>query len=60
VSQVYGIMMGQRVKMSGAALQSQFMLNPKDVQIAALQAEVAALKKARATAKPAAKTKKKR
>jgi hypothetical protein len=50
VSQVYGVMLGQRVKMDGKALQSQFMLNPKDVQIAALQAEVAALKKA--SAKP--------
>ncbi len=43
--EVYGVMLGQRVKMPGNALQSQFMLNPKDVQIAALQAEVAELKK---------------
>jgi hypothetical protein len=41
-SAVYGVMMGQRVKMEGAALQSQFMLNPKDVQIAQLQAELQA------------------
>ena len=52
VTQVYGVMLGQRVKMDGKALQSQFMLNPKDVQIAALQAEVAALKKAAAPKKP--------
>jgi len=57
VGQIYGVMMGQRVKMEAAALQSQFMLNPKDVQIAALQAEVAALKKgaAAAAARPASK-----
>jgi len=48
VGQIYGVMMGQRVKMEAAALQSQFMLNPKDVQIAALQAEVAALKQSAA------------
>lgn len=42
--EVYGIMMGQRIKMKGTELQSQFMLNPKDVEIAALKAEVAALK----------------
>lgn len=47
VNTVYGIMMGERVKMSAAALQSQFMLNPKDVRIAQLEAEVAALKRAR-------------
>ncbi len=45
--EVYGVMMGQRVKMDGKApLQSQFMLNPKDVEIAGLKAEVAALKAA--------------
>jgi acetone carboxylase, alpha subunit len=55
VSQVYGVMLGQRVKMDGKALQSQFMLNPKDVQIAALQAEVAALKKAGAGPRKAGK-----
>ncbi|WP_421793766.1 hydantoinase B/oxoprolinase family protein [Hydrocarboniphaga effusa] len=47
VNTVYGIMMGERVKMSATALQSQFMLNPKDVRIAQLEAEVAALKRAR-------------
>ena len=46
VSAVYGIMMGQRVKMDGKALQSQFMLNPKDVRIMELEAEVKALKSA--------------
>jgi N-methylhydantoinase B/oxoprolinase/acetone carboxylase alpha subunit len=46
VNTVYGIMMGERVKMSATALQSQFMLNPKDVRIAQLEAEVAALKRA--------------
>lgn len=40
---IYGIMAGQRVKMRADALQSQFMLNPKDVRIAELEAEVAAL-----------------
>ena len=44
---VYGVMMGERVKMSATALQSQFMLNPKDVRIAQLEVEVAALKRAR-------------
>ena len=44
VSTVYGVMMGQRVKMAGKALQSQFMLNPKDVRIAELEAEVARLR----------------
>jgi acetone carboxylase, alpha subunit len=42
-TEVYGVMMGQRVKMEGAALQSQFMLNPKDVQIAGLQAQLKAV-----------------
>jgi hypothetical protein len=46
VNTVYGVMMGERVKMSATALQSQFMLNPKDVRIAQLEAEVAALKRA--------------
>jgi acetone carboxylase alpha subunit len=41
---VYGLNMGQRVKMQGSALQSQFMLNPKDLRIAALQAQVEALR----------------
>ena len=45
--EVYGVMLGNRVKMNGNALQSQFMLNPKDVRIAELEAEVAALKGAR-------------
>ncbi|NGY04492.1 hydantoinase B/oxoprolinase family protein [Solimonas terrae] len=45
-SQVYGVMMGQRMKMDGDKLASMFMLNPKDVQIAALQAEVASLRAA--------------
>jgi len=45
-SVVYGIMAGQRVKMPADAIQSQFMLNPKDVRIAELEAEVAALKAA--------------
>lgn len=49
VGTVYGIMMGQRVKMDGTALQSQFMPNPKDLRIAALEAEVAALKRAAAS-----------
>lgn len=44
VSRIYGIMMGQRVTMDAKALQSQFMLNPKDVRIAQLEAENAALK----------------
>ena len=42
--EVYGIVMGQRIKMKGTELQGQFMLNPKDVEIAALKAEVASLK----------------
>ncbi|QHS09278.1 hydantoinase B/oxoprolinase family protein [Sinimarinibacterium sp. NLF-5-8] len=37
---IYGVTMGQRVKMQADALQSQFMLNPKDVQIAQLRAEL--------------------
>ena len=44
---VYGINVGKRVRMKGSALQSQFMLNPKDVEIAALKAEVAELRRAR-------------
>ena len=44
VSEVYGVSMGQRVKMPGNALQSQFMLNPKDLRIAELQAENQALR----------------
>lgn len=43
-STVYGIQAGTRVTMPGSALQSQFMLNPKDVLIATLQAENDALK----------------
>ncbi len=43
-STVYGIQAGTRVTMPGSALQSQFMLNPKDVLIATLQAENEALK----------------
>ena len=42
--EIYGIMAGQRVKMDADKLQSQFMLNPKDVRIAELEAEVARLK----------------
>jgi N-methylhydantoinase B/oxoprolinase/acetone carboxylase alpha subunit len=45
VSTIYGVMMGGRVKMESKALQSQFMLNPKDVRIAQLQAENEALKR---------------
>ena len=36
--------MGQPMTMSADALQGAFMLNPKDVRIAQLEAEVAALK----------------
>ena len=46
---VYGINAGQRVKMPGTALQSQFMLNPKDLRIAELEAELAACRKAQAS-----------
>jgi hypothetical protein len=42
--EIYGETMGQRVKMSGDALMSMFMLNPKDVKIAALEAENARLR----------------
>lgn len=41
---VYGIYAGQRVKMQVPNLQSQFMLNPKDLRIMELDAEVKALK----------------
>ena len=39
---IYGQMLGQRVKMPADQLQSMFMPNPKDVRIAALEAELAA------------------
>jgi acetone carboxylase, alpha subunit len=48
--EVWGISMGQRVRMRANALQGQFMLNPKDVRIAQLEAEVAALRKDRSAA----------
>jgi hypothetical protein len=38
---IYGMMAGQRVRMNADNLQSQFMLNPKDVLIAELQAQLA-------------------
>ena len=41
---IYATTAGQRITMSADALQSVFMLNPKDVQIIALQAELAELK----------------
>jgi acetone carboxylase, alpha subunit len=44
-NEIYGIMAGQRVKMDAASLQSQFMLNPKDVRIAELEARIAELEK---------------
>lgn len=37
---IYGIMAGKRVKMEAGNLASQFMLNPKDVLITQLQAEL--------------------
>jgi acetone carboxylase alpha subunit len=40
--QIYGVTMGQRVKMPAARLDSMFMLNPKDVRIAQLEAELKA------------------
>ncbi len=43
---VYGINLGRRVRMKGTELQSQFMLNPKDVEIASLKAELATLRMA--------------
>jgi acetone carboxylase alpha subunit len=43
-AEVYGIYAGQRVKMQGPNLQSQFMLNPKDVRIMELEAEVKGLR----------------
>ncbi|SEQ38291.1 N-methylhydantoinase B/oxoprolinase/acetone carboxylase, alpha subunit [Solimonas aquatica] len=39
---VYGVSMGQRVKMDGKALSSMFMLNPKDLRIAELEAQLKA------------------
>ncbi|NKF21852.1 acetone carboxylase subunit alpha [Solimonas sp. C16B3] len=40
--QVYGVTMGQRVAMPASGLESMFMLNPKDVRIAQLEAELLA------------------
>lgn len=39
---VYGVNMGQRVKLQGPALASMFMLNPKDLRIAELEAQLKA------------------
>ena len=39
---IYGTSVGQRVKMDADKLQSMFMLNPKDVRIAELEAELKA------------------
>ncbi len=44
---IYGTSNGQRIKMPSDNIQSMFMPNPKDVRIAELEAEVAALKGAR-------------
>lgn len=41
---VHGTTMGQQVTMTDGQLQSMFMLDPKDVAIAALEAEIAALR----------------
>jgi acetone carboxylase alpha subunit len=41
---IYATTAGQRITMSADALQSVFMLNPKDVRISELEAEVAVLK----------------
>lgn len=41
---IYATTAGQRITMSADSLQGVFMLNPKDVQISALQAELAELK----------------
>ena len=41
---IHAVTMGQRITMGAEALQGAFMLNPKDVRIAQLEAEVAALK----------------
>lgn len=45
---VYGQSMGQRVKMNADQLVSMFMLNPKDVRIAQLEAELAKCREAKA------------
>jgi acetone carboxylase alpha subunit len=50
-SEVYGIYAGQRVKMQGPDLTSQFMLNPKDVRIAELEAELATCRQGQAGGK---------
>ncbi|TJY63271.1 acetone carboxylase subunit alpha [Sinimarinibacterium sp. CAU 1509] len=50
-SEVYGIYAGQRVKMQGPDLTSQFMLNPKDVRIAELEAELATYRQGQAGGK---------
>ena len=42
--EIYATTMGQRVKMPSDQLQGAFMINPKDLRIGALEAEVAALK----------------
>ena len=44
---IYGTSNGKRIKMAADDIQSMFMPNPKDVRIAELEAEVAALKRAR-------------
>ena len=41
--EIYASSAGQRIKMDSDKLQGAFMLNPKDLQIAALEAQVAAL-----------------
>jgi len=41
--EIYASSAGQRIKMDSDKLQGAFMLNPKDLQIAALEAKVAAL-----------------
>ena len=45
--EIYATTMGQRVKMPSDQLQGAFMLNPKDVRIAELEAELAACKSAK-------------
>ncbi|MCO5130032.1 MAG: hydantoinase B/oxoprolinase family protein [Xanthobacteraceae bacterium] len=52
-AEVYGVNAGARVKMQGPNLQTQFMLNPKDVRIAALETELTALRRAEAARSPA-------
>ena len=45
-TQIYATTMGQRITMKSDQLQGAFMLNPKDVRIAELEAQVSALKQA--------------